>query len=268
MARPSKFSHDQLLDAARAAIARHGTNTTIGQVSEEIGAPVGSIYHRFASREELFVSLWLRAIHRFHVGLLAAAEIDDARQALAASAVHIPRYCREHPDEALAMTLYRQKVLVTTAPASLLADVRTVNDDVIAAMTALCARRYGTATDHRLILVAMAVQQCPYGLVRPHVGADVPLWLDDVVLASSLAILALGDRASAEQQRAWSPRLSDRTHGGPPTGSGPERRHHPEALQGGRTADQRPDRPGTEPGPQPHDEDHGQVDTDDPRDIT
>jgi AcrR family transcriptional regulator len=195
MARPAKFTHEEILDAALAAVAEHGRAATIGDVAVRIGAPVGSIYHRFGSREELCVLLWLRAVRRFQVGLLHAAAQDDPRAALAACAVHIPRYCRDHPDEAVALTLYRQAVLLAEAPATLADQVRTLNDDAFAAMTRLCRRRYPDATPHHQELVRTAVQQCGYGLVRPYLGGPVPLWLDDAVLAASAAILALGDRS-------------------------------------------------------------------------
>lgn len=193
MARPAKFSHDQILDGALAAVAVQGRGATLGDVCAQIGAPVGSVYHRFPTRDHLFVQLWLRSIRRFHVGLLAAAALDDPQAALTACAVHIPRYCREHPDEALAMTLYRHQLLVTSAPDELAEDVRGVNDAVIASMRRLCRRRYGRATAHLLTVVTTAVQQCPYGLVRPYVGGPVPPWLDAAVRVSSTAILALGD---------------------------------------------------------------------------
>ncbi len=54
-------------------------------------------------------------------------------------------------------------------------------------MTDLCRRRYGRVTPHRLELITTAVQQSPYGLVRPYVGGDVPSWLDDVVVAAANA---------------------------------------------------------------------------------
>jgi AcrR family transcriptional regulator len=196
MARPAKFNRDQILDAALAAIAEHGRGATLADVSAQIDAPTGSLYHRFPTRDHLFVELWLRSIRRFHVGLLEAAALPDPGDALTACAVHVPRHCREHPDEALAMTLYRQQLLVTTAPDDLAEQVRTVNDEVLAAMTLLCRRRYGHATKHLMAVATTAVQQCPYGLVRPHVGGDVPRWLDDAVSVSSNAILSLGDRGS------------------------------------------------------------------------
>lgn len=193
MARPAKFTSDEILDAALAAVARSGPRATIGQVSASVGAPSGSIYHRFASREELFVALWLRSVERFQVGILEAAELPDAGEALVACAVHVTRYCRDHPDEAAALTLYRHRDLVPVAPPTLADQVRTLNDAVDAASNRLTTRRYGRSTAKRRALVMTAVRQLPYGLVRPYVGGPVPDWLDDVARVASTAVLALGN---------------------------------------------------------------------------
>ena len=197
MARPAKFTADRILDAALAATARHGKAATIADVAQQIEVPIGSIYHRFASRDELFVSLWLRAVRRFQAGLLDAAEGDDPTAALLACAVHIPRYCRQYPDEAVALTLYRHAELVRSGPPLFAEDVRTVNDTVTATILGLARSRYGRLDEHLAEVVHTAVVQCPYGLVRPHVGSDVPEWLDEAVRAAAIAILTLGDPKAA-----------------------------------------------------------------------
>lgn len=194
MARPPKFEHDQILDAALSAVADHGRSATVAQVAAALGGPVGSIYHRYRSRQELLVALWLREIRGFHVGLMDAMTGHDPQRALVGAAVHIPRYCRAHPRRAVAMTLYRRKALLDDPPPSLADAVRTLNDAPDAAMDALCGRRYGRATPRRREIVVTAVRQCPYGLVRPYVGGTVPGWIDAAVDAAAAAILALGDR--------------------------------------------------------------------------
>ncbi|BDH55203.1 TetR/AcrR family transcriptional regulator [Tsukamurella sp. PLM1] len=196
MARAAKFSEDDILDAASAAIADAGRGATIAQVAKAAGAPVGSIYHRYPSREDLFVSLWLRSIRRFHVGLLEAMAAPDPNEAAIAAAVHIPRFCREHPRDALAMTMYRQADLVASAPSGLVEEVRHVNDRVDDATRDVAARRYPEVDDFRLALLATACRESPYGLVRRYLGSSVPIppWLDDAVRASTAAMLALGDR--------------------------------------------------------------------------
>lgn len=191
MARPAKFTDDDVLDAATAALTRFGPDMTIAQIARQMGAPVGSIYHRFESRDHLLVRLWLRSIRRFQAGLLDAAADSDVERALMRSALHIPRFCREHPATSLTMTLFRQQRLARDAPAGLEADVAAVNDAVDAALADMVRRRWGRITERRERLAFTAVRQSPYGLVRPYVGDEVPLWLDEVVEVSTRAILQL-----------------------------------------------------------------------------
>jgi AcrR family transcriptional regulator len=193
VARPAKFTDDQVLDAATAGVVRFGPGVTIAEIAREMSAPVGSIYHRFESREHLLVQLWLRSIGRFHVGLLEAAADPDVERAFIRSALHVPHFCREQPATSLTMTLFRQQRLVRDPPAGLGAAVVAVNQDVDAALTDLVRRRWGRNTERRQRLAVTAVRQSPYGLVRPYVGGAVPAWLDQVVEASTRAILDLID---------------------------------------------------------------------------
>lgn len=193
MARPARFSDDDVLDAAARAFHAHGHGVSLAQVASELGGPTGSIYHRFASRDDLLTALWLRSIRRFHGGLMDAYALPDPREALLAATRHIPRYCRERPVDALAMTLYRQPVLAGTASARYREDVEHVNDEVDAAMRRLVPARYGEPSERGYRLIWVGTRLSPYGLVRPFVGSDVPDWLDDVCVASARGILALGD---------------------------------------------------------------------------
>ena len=153
MARPVRFTEDSILDGAARAVEKHGGKVTIAQISTEVGAPTGSIYHRFPSRDHLLIRLWLRAIRRFHVGLLAAPDI-------AATSRHIPQFCRNHPIDAQVMTLFRHADLIATAPVEL--------------------------------RMTLAIYWCPYSLVRRYIGQPIPPWLDDATVAATLAIVEAG----------------------------------------------------------------------------
>ncbi|UZJ23644.1 TetR/AcrR family transcriptional regulator [Rhodococcus antarcticus] len=193
MARPAKYTADQILDAARDATVVHWRDTTITHVAKRVGAPVGSIYHRFPSRDALFGSLWARSIRRFHEGLVVAAEIEDPVASMAAMARHIPQFCRENPGEAKAMTLYRLPDLLQKVPVEQRAELATINDDVDAGLRRVTARRYVRLTDQRYRLALVGTRQCPYGLVRPLIGGDVPREFDEICVAATEGILALGD---------------------------------------------------------------------------
>lgn len=193
MARPAKYTAGQILDAAREATVEHWRDTTIAHVAERVGAPVGSIYHRFPSRDALFGALWARSIRRFHEGLIVAAEIEDPVASMAAMARHIPRFCRENPGDAKAMTLYRLPDLLEKVPVEQRANLASINDDVDAGLRRVAARRYGRLTDRRYRLALIGTRQCPYGLVRPLIGGDIPREFDAICVAATEGILTLGD---------------------------------------------------------------------------
>jgi AcrR family transcriptional regulator len=191
----AKFSADGILDATAQEVFRHGPNATIADIAGRLGAPTGSIYHRFPSREELFVRLWLRSVRRFHVAFLEAGDDTDAERALLGMAASVATFTRDHQADAAAMTLFRQSRLVESAPASCRGEVEQVNAEIHARLAVLAALRYGDPTPRQLAYVRIASSEGPYGLVRPYIWDGVPDWLTDVVVASSRAVLALGDES-------------------------------------------------------------------------
>lgn len=53
MARTKTITDEQILDAARAMFREHGFTATTAQIAEEAGISEGSIFRRFASKQEL-----------------------------------------------------------------------------------------------------------------------------------------------------------------------------------------------------------------------
>ncbi|NOX28486.1 MAG: helix-turn-helix transcriptional regulator, partial [Actinobacteria bacterium] len=54
MGRRPKYSSDQILDAAASLLAADGpTALSVARIAARLGAPSGSIYHRFGSRDVL-----------------------------------------------------------------------------------------------------------------------------------------------------------------------------------------------------------------------
>ena len=85
--KPARFHHDLIIDAASAVVAEQGpTGATISRIAKAAGAPTGSIYHRFSSRDVLLGEVWLSAAESFQSGFIdllnangTEPEIDDAR---------------------------------------------------------------------------------------------------------------------------------------------------------------------------------------------
>lgn len=197
MPRPARFTDDDILDAALACVARVGPQITITDIAAQLAGPVGSIYHRFASRDVLVIRLWLRSVHRFQAGLFALADQPDPHQGLLAGALHIPQYCRAYPDEAVSLTLFRQDRLLAGCPEQVRPAVASLNDAVTKLTHELTQRRFGQVTRRNERWVSMATRVAPYGLVRPYLGGRVPRQVDDAVRATSDAILRLGDESAS-----------------------------------------------------------------------
>lgn len=198
MPRPSRFTTDDVLDAALRAVVENGRDATISMIADSMGGPVGSIYHRFGSREEILVRLWLRCIRRFQAGFIRAAEEqDDTFEALLACAVSIPRFCAEHPDEAVGLSLYRQELLLATLPSGALRDeVAELNIGVIDLMTRLARRQYPDAQD-AVERVDLAIRVIPYGIVRGLLGRPIPALIEPAVIAAAKAVLSDETAATA-----------------------------------------------------------------------
>lgn len=193
MPKPARFTDDDILDAALGGVAAGGPQVTVADIARELHGPVGSIYHRFASREVLMIGLWLRSVRRFQAGLFELASHRDPHHGLLEMALHIPRYCRTHPNEASCLTLYRQERLLLGCPDQVRAAVEHLNDDLLALVREMTIRRYGCDSPDSLTWVVTATRVAPYGLVRPHLGGPIPPQTDEAIAASSDAILRLGD---------------------------------------------------------------------------
>src|SRR5882672_5837907 len=101
-----KFSEEDFLAAGLAIVARQGPSAmTVASISERLGSPTGSFYHRFASRDVVLGELWLRAVLDFQVGLSAALDAGDGLRA----ALHTPTWVRENRDNARLLLLYDRK---------------------------------------------------------------------------------------------------------------------------------------------------------------
>ncbi|MER7362428.1 TetR/AcrR family transcriptional regulator [Nonomuraea wenchangensis] len=193
MARSPSFTHEQILDAARDAAYEHWRSATVGHVTALLGAPSGSIYHRFPSRDVLFATAWIRSVKAFQAGLTTAADTDEPIEAIVRTALWIPAFCRRHPRDARMMTVFRHADLVATGPPQLQDDLRHLNDPVVAHLRRLTERRYGRITPHGMEVIALACRDSPYGIVRPIIGEPIPAWIDDAVRVTSTALAHLND---------------------------------------------------------------------------
>jgi AcrR family transcriptional regulator len=192
MGRAPKFSDESILDAARELIADGGAGAaTVTAVAARLGAPSGSIYHRFASRDLLIARLWIRTIHRFQPGFIGALSIDDVDAAGREAMRHTVRWAREHPVDARVLLLRRREDLMAQWPDELGAELADLNKAVMRAVRSYLARRYGGAGADRVAGVRFALLELPYAAVRAHLTRGSLPGPDDeeLVVVAGTAVL-------------------------------------------------------------------------------
>src|SRR5262245_1188855 len=172
MARPARFTEQDLLAAAARVAADGGPGAaTIGAIARAAGAPTGSLYHRFPSRDVLLGTLWLDLVGRFQAGWIEALEQGDAE----AAALHTPAWVREHPTEARLLLLHRREdFMAGDWPPDLAERAEHVNDRAGAVLRAFARAELGDDLPANVRRVRFALVQIPYAAVRPYVEARQP----------------------------------------------------------------------------------------------
>jgi len=134
-----------MLDAARDLLLEEGSRSaTMDAIASASGAPTGSLYHRFGSRDELIAGLWIRAVQRSQASFLAAVERDSPREAALAAALSIVDFCEDHPADAQLLVGFRREDLIRAVPDGPLADeLAVLNRPVERAVMTLARRLYG-----------------------------------------------------------------------------------------------------------------------------
>ncbi|WP_419993184.1 TetR/AcrR family transcriptional regulator [Streptomyces boninensis] len=192
MARPPRYTTDQLLDAAAALAGAGGpAAVTMTAVAKSAGVPSGSLYHRFPGRPALLAEMWLRTLERFqgsYAQVLAGA--GEPRAVALAAARHVVEFSREHPQEARILRYGAADFGRAEWPAAAVARLEAANAGVMSAVADLAAR-LGATDEAGRERVAAALVEVPYGLVQRHLREGTPVPVTAVEMAADCAAALL-----------------------------------------------------------------------------
>lgn len=232
MAPPRKHDTDRILDAARTIALRDGPRaTSVAAIAAESGAPAGTLYHRFGSRDRVLQEAWLRALGRFQAEVLAAADLGvppgagapadgapagdgdpvgdgdgderdpgrdggrdpvEAGVAMAAAAI---RFARAQLDDARLLAVVRRGDLLDGGPdADFSARLAAMNAPIEATLDRIARALGRTHAPAREVVIA-AVVDLPGAAVRRHArdGATIPPWLEESVATNARRLLTAAE---------------------------------------------------------------------------
>jgi AcrR family transcriptional regulator len=185
MPRPARFDGDQILAATRRLIAAHGPDgATISAIARAVGAPTGSIYHRFRSRDVLVGEVWLEAASAFQTAFFERLNGSPPVDAGLAAALYMVQRVREQPREARLLLLHRREHFVDRGwPAMMRRRAAVLGRQVETELGAFSHRLTGRRDSRTVRIVTYAVLDAPFAVVRRHVAAGEAPSADAEVLS-------------------------------------------------------------------------------------
>jgi AcrR family transcriptional regulator len=189
MGRTAHFNNEQFVDAAlRIAAGQGPAAMTIAGVAREVGAPVGSVYHRFLSRHMLLAEVWLKVVSSFQEAFLQALKKGKGLDA----ALHTLRWVRQYPAEARILLLYRREELAGGDWQDELKEralrIKCALDDGI---NDYARRAFGKAGREEINRTVYALIDVPYAAVIRYIrqGVKPPKEVDDYIRQTYSAIM-------------------------------------------------------------------------------
>lgn len=180
--------------AALRLVADRGPQAvTVAALADEIGAPTGSIYHRYRSREQLLAELWMDVVESFQDGFVAQL----ARASTVVEVADVGRFMvcwvREHPLEARLLLLHRRQDFLSGDqwPSELATRAAALEPQLGSALRACAERLYGRADADAITRLRYALLDVPFGALKPYVQARkrMPALLEELVTTTAHAVL-------------------------------------------------------------------------------
>src|SRR3954467_5730402 len=188
MARAS-FDYAHFLNAARDLAAEGGpAAVTVSSLTERLGAPTGSFYYRFASRDVLLAELWLATALSFQEGFVAAIKAEDGLTA----ALHTPVWVRAHLDDARVFLLHHRDDFVHGSwPEALKLHVKQQARRIDACYLRFARTTLGGVDAERIRLARFVLADVPKAAVGSHLrrGEPPPPIVDKMITVTYRAIL-------------------------------------------------------------------------------
>lgn len=165
-------------------IASAGAVTLQGVVAGT-GYSMGSLYHRYRSREGLLARTWLDALETFQERFAETIE-GGGLEAGAHAAVLTPAFCRQQPDRGVILACCRPAEFVGPGtPADLRERIDLANRRGAGAL-----KRFAQRVDVPLLTCQLAIVGFPLGATRMFLPSlPVPLSVDEQILVAYRALL-------------------------------------------------------------------------------
>jgi AcrR family transcriptional regulator len=188
MGRKAYFKNEEFIDSAIQIIAEEGLGAlTIAGLSTRMTAPIGSVYHRFPSRDALIAELWLNIIESFQNEWLKLLQTDGLQATL-----FCMEWVRTHPNEARVMLLYRIEDLTSGDwPKDLQKRAQRLFKELKEGIASFTKKQFGSITKENIDRTLFAINDAPMGILRRymHDNKIPPESVADLIRETYIAVI-------------------------------------------------------------------------------
>ncbi|GGC36112.1 putative transcriptional regulator, TetR family protein [Siccirubricoccus deserti] len=198
MVRTARFSEHCFIEAATHLVAEGGpAAATMQAIARRVGAPTGSIYHRFESRSAILSAAWNAAYASFTGALAPLLREGRAREA----ALAILPWSSKDEHRARFLLLHEPVTLFEDAPppAPVREELERLEEAFDSAFRAcVAARGDGSVREEELARARFLIFDAPIAIIRPHLlkGGPLPPFVERMIdeLHAGLPIAATPDQ--------------------------------------------------------------------------
>ena len=188
MGRKAYFNNEEFIKSAIKIIAEEGLSAlTIAGLATRVTAPVGSVYHRFPSRDALVAELWLNIIESFQREWLKILQTDGLKAML-----FCMDWVRNHPNEARVMLLYRIDDLTSGDwPEDLKKRAQKLSGELQEGVADFTKKQFGRVTKENIDRAFYAIHDAPMGILRRYMQNNQvpPRYVADFILETYKAVM-------------------------------------------------------------------------------
>ncbi len=189
MARIAQFSEEQILEAALDVVVNVGPrDATLAAVSTASGAPIGSIYHRFKSKEALMGRLWIETAEAFLTDYVGACQHGPG-----AAASEVVQWTSRTGPRAKILLLHPSEAFVAEPTKSPLRNRFREHRALLQSVLHQNTKAWlGSNSIKKQNAVRLATVEMPMGAVRQRLsqGEEIPKYLGAWVACAAEAVIA------------------------------------------------------------------------------
>ena len=192
MVRLAKFTEDSFIDAAIEVSAQCGIAAmSMSAIAIKAGAPIGSVYHRFDSRDAILARAWLRVKGDFRSSVATQWETGDTWAAVAS----FVNWCRAKPGHAKFLLQCEDYPMFQERLPAALHEALETEQAALDATFQRCLRALAPSIDARRAesVLRFLLIDAPQAIVKPYLTQNqaIPAIADQLLRASHDAVRKL-----------------------------------------------------------------------------